>query len=61
MKLLRGNGKFLEVYNIPDPPVMRLEAFGAPLMFHGWALLEDDAARERLREIMAPGNYEKTV
>lgn len=60
MKLLRGNGKFVEVYDVPGPAILRLNAVGAPLMLHGWKLLEEDAARELLREIMAPGNYEKS-
>jgi hypothetical protein len=58
MKLLVGNGHTLTVYDLGEP-IMRLRAVGAPIKLHGYHLLEEDRARERLREVLAAGNCER--
>lgn len=52
MKLLHGNGRKLEVYDLADP-VFRLTATTVPIKCHGAFVLEDDAARELVRELVA--------
>lgn len=62
MKLLRCNGTYLEVRNA-GPALLRLEARegGPPIKLNGWWLLEDDAARDAVREVMATGLYDKVA
>jgi len=55
MKLLRCDGRFLEVYDVAAPALMRLVAGPAPIKAHGWRLLEDDAAREVIKRVMREG------
>jgi hypothetical protein len=52
MKLLRGNGRELEVYDLADP-VFRMTATAVSIKCRGSFVLEDDAARELLRELVA--------
>ena len=52
MKLLHGNGKELTVYDL-GPAVYRLRAGRVPIKLHGWMILEDDEAREKVRELLA--------
>lgn len=53
MKLLRGDGRRLEVYDL-GAKIMTIEEgpLRVPIPFHGWAILDDEAARERLRSIV---------
>ena len=54
MKLLRGNGKTLEVWEIGEM-VMSLEAGLAPIKCNGWFMLPDEIAREQVKEHIAQG------
>jgi hypothetical protein len=54
MKLLRCNGRELEVRDV-GPVVCRLAAGAAPIKLHGWHLLDNDAARALLRDLVEAG------
>ena len=60
MKLLRGNGTFLEARDV-GPVLVRFRARvgGPPIKFNGWALMGDDAARAKLEEIRDIGLYDR--
>jgi hypothetical protein len=55
MKLIRCNGRELEVRDV-GPVVYRLAASAVPIKLHGWRILEDDAARELLRQVQEAGD-----
>jgi len=57
MKLVYGNGKLLEVRDV-GPVIFRLTADRVPIKVNGHRLVEDDDARELLRELLATGSYE---
>ena len=59
VKLVRGNGKELEVFDVTGP-VYRIAARegGPPVKYHGWRLLDEDAARALLQELRATGAYD---
>lgn len=57
MKLIYGNGKVMEVRDI-GPVVFRLRAGEVPIKVNGYQLLEDDPARDLLRDLLATGWYE---
>ena len=57
MKLIHSNGKLLEVRDV-GPVVFRLRAGEIPIKVNGHHLMEDDAARDLLRELLATGWYE---
>jgi hypothetical protein len=59
VKLLIGNGAMVEVRNV-GPVVMTLRSRpgGPPVKLHGAEVLEDDAARARLRDLLATGWYD---
>ena len=59
MKLLICNGRELNVYDVGQDPIYTLMAENVPLKPCGWELLEDDDARERLRELRDSGLYVK--
>ena len=60
MKLFVGTGKLLEVRDAgPVLIALRASSGGPPIKEHGLRLLEDDAARERVRELLASGMYER--
>jgi hypothetical protein len=50
--MLRGTGRELEVYDVAGP-IFRLTATVVPIKCHGAFVLEDDAARELVRELAA--------
>ncbi len=54
MKLLKGNGRVLEVWDVTKL-VMRLRAGQGPIKCPGWQLLEDSQAREMVKAIIAAG------
>lgn len=60
MKLLWGDGRTLEARDV-GPVIVRFKAKtnGPPIKHHGFELLDDDAAREKLRAIQATGLYER--
>lgn len=58
MKLIHSTGALLEVRDA-GPVVFRLRAGEVPIRLNGWFLLEEDAARDVLRELLASGLYEK--
>lgn len=58
MKLVYSNGRVLEVRDA-GPVLMRLRAGTCPIRFNGYHLLEDEAAREQLRDLLASGLYER--
>ena len=57
MKLIHSSGAILEVRDL-GPVVFRLRAVTAPIKINGYRILEDDAARGLLRELLAYGLYE---
>lgn len=57
MKLIHSTGSELTVRDV-GPVVFRLRAGRVPLRHNGWRILEDDAARDLLRELLACGLYE---
>ena len=62
MKLLRGNGKVLEVRDA-GPVIVRFRARadGPPIKLNGWFLMTEDDARARLEEVRATGLYKREV
>jgi hypothetical protein len=54
VKLLKGNGSILEVWDVTKL-VMRLRAGLGPIKCPGWQLLEDDQAREMVKRMIAEG------
>ena len=54
MKLLTCNGRELEVRDV-GPVVYRLLAGDVPIKLHGRFVLDDDAARDLLRELREAG------
>lgn len=57
MKLIKSTGAVLEVRDV-GPVVFRLRAGAIPIKRNGWQIVEDDAARDILRELLALGIYE---
>lgn len=57
MKLIRCDGRELTVRDA-GPILMVVRAAAMPLKHNGWRLMEDDAARDLLRELLASGLYE---
>jgi hypothetical protein len=56
MKLIHSTGGVLEVRDV-GPVIFRVRAGVAPIKRNGWEILEDGAAREVLRELLALGIY----
>ena len=54
VKLLTSNGRELEVRDV-GPVVYRLVAGDVPIKLHGRFVLDDDAARDLLRELREAG------
>lgn len=57
MKLIVSNGKHLEVRDVSDV-IFRLTANSIPINKHGYFLLEDNEARDLLRELLNTNFYE---
>ncbi len=57
MKLIHSTGAVLEVRDV-GPVIFRLRAGAAPIKRNGWEIVDNDAAREILRELLALGIYE---
>jgi hypothetical protein len=55
MKLVKSNGRELEVFEISGP-IYRLTASLGPIKANGSFILEDEAARELVRELAAVQN-----
>lgn len=58
MKLIWCDGKTLEVRDV-GPIVYALRAGAVPIKVNGYEILEDDQARDLLRELLATGLYER--
>lgn len=58
MKLLYCDGSVLEVRDV-GPVVFRLRAGRAPIKRHGYEILEDEAARAVVRELLTLDVHEK--
>lgn len=56
MKLIHGTGRTLEVRDC-GPVIFRLTAGAVPIKVNGWSIVEDDVARETLRDLLALGLY----
>ena len=54
MKLLRGDGRTLEVREVGQV-VYRLTAGAYPIKFHGWRIVDEAEAREVLLDAKAAG------
>lgn len=59
MKLVKCNGKLLEVRDC-GPIIFRLAALpgGPPIKVNGYHIMEEDAARDLLRDLLSLGEYE---
>ena len=59
MKLLVSNGKTLDVRDVgPCLIQVRARSGGPPIKLHGFHLMSDDEARDKLREVMGSGHYD---
>ena len=56
VKLLSGDGKVFEVRDV-GPVLFRLTAGAVPIKFNDRIVVEDDVAREKVRELLASGLY----
>ena len=59
MKLVKCDGKLLEVRDC-GPVIYRLKAVpgGLPIKVNGYHIMEEGAARDLLRDLLALGEYE---
>ena len=57
MKLIKSNGRILEIYDI-GPLRMRITKINLPIKENGWQMVEDDIARARIREIIDSDLYD---
>lgn len=51
MKLVRSNGRELEVYDVAGP-VYRITATALPIKCNGYFLIDDDQARDLVRDLV---------
>jgi hypothetical protein len=58
MKLVYSNGKKLVVYDLCDP-VITIHAGAVPIKYNGYRIVNDDIARNILREALKSGLYTK--
>lgn len=58
MKLIRSTGKILEIYDIQEP-IMKFLAVNIPLKENGYAIVGDDIARNKVRNIIDCGLYRR--
>lgn len=58
MKLVYSTGKVLQVYDLASP-LVTLRAIEVPIRYNGYHILDDDKAREVLRELLRTGLYHK--
>jgi hypothetical protein len=56
MKLIHSTGKELTVRDV-GPVIFRLTAGPVPIKRNGWSIVEDDVARDVLRELLSLGIY----
>ena len=62
MKLLVGNGRTLDVFDVgPSLMHVKARADGPPIKVNGYRMLTDEKARELLREILGTGLYDHTT
>ncbi len=57
MKLIHSTGAVLEVRDA-GPVIFRLHAGEVPIKVNGYRLLDDEPARDLLRDLLATGWYE---
>lgn len=55
MKLLRGNGRTLEVFDVGDLRMKLRATHGIPIKFHGMRIMEDAEARVVVSNLMQQG------
>lgn len=55
-KLIHCNGKVLSAYDISDEPIMTLRAGSVPIKFNGYRIMQDDEAREMLKDFIRFGH-----
>lgn len=60
MKLIKSNGKRLDVYDIGEGPIMTLVADKVPIKVNGVLVLKEDEARDVIRALLQTGLYEKS-
>jgi len=60
MKLIECNGKHLTVRDV-GPPLMKLSAAAIPLKYNGKHLLDDDAARRIIRDLLDTNLYHRVL
>jgi hypothetical protein len=53
MKLIKSDGRHLTVWQIGDEPIFELHAGACPIKCHGYHILDNDAARDLVRELRA--------
>lgn len=57
MKLLRSNGRVLEIHDI-GPILMRISTINLPLKENGLHILDDDQVREKVQAIIDSDLYD---
>jgi hypothetical protein len=57
MKLLRSNGRILEIYDI-GPVLMRISAINLPLKENGLHIVSDDQVREKVSDLIDSDLYD---
>ena len=60
MKLVKSDGRLLEVREVGEP-IYTLAANERPLGWNGWQILEDDQARDLVRELAAAQKADKVA
>lgn len=60
-KLVRSDGRALTVMDV-GPVLMTVSSIkgGPPIKHNGWKILEDDEARELVRELLRSGCYQSS-
>lgn len=57
MKLLRSNGRHLEIYDL-GPLLMRISTINLPIKENGWKVIDDDQARAKVRALIDSDLYD---
>ena len=59
VKLIHCNGKLLRCFDMSDEPILTLRAGEVPIKFNGYHIMEDDDAREALKDLIRSGLHTK--
>jgi len=61
MKLIYSNGKVLKVYEINEQPLLIIQMRDIPIKINGYQIIDDDSAREKLKDLLRTGLYDKVT